>query len=46
MDGNIKTKVPGEMNPKVNQPGYSKDFYKVIVKETGEKFKVKGESGH
>ena len=41
MDGNIKSKVPGEKNPKVNQPGYSQDFYKIIVKETGEKFKVK-----
>ena len=46
MDGNIKTKVPGEMNPKVNQPGYSRDFYKIIVKETGDKFKVKEENSH
>lgn len=46
MDGNIKTKVPGQMNPKVNQPGYSKEFYKVIVKETGDKFKVIGNPGH
>jgi len=46
MDGNIKSKVPGQKNPKVNQPGYSKDFYKIIVKETGDKLKVKGESNH
>lgn len=46
MDGNIKTVVPGQKNPKVKQPGYSKDFYKNLVKETGEKFKVVGKSGH
>jgi len=46
MDGNIKTKVSGQMNPKVNQPGYSKEFYKIIVKETGDKFRVKEENSH
>ncbi len=47
MDGNIKTKVPGQMNPKVKQPGYGEDWYRKIVKETGDKFKILGESsGH
>jgi len=46
MDGNIKTKIPGQRNPKVNQPGYSQEFYKLIVKETGEKFKFLGEESH
>ncbi|MGC8857939.1 MAG: dipeptidase [Ignavibacteria bacterium] len=46
MDGNIKTKIPGQKNPKVNQPGYSQEFYKLIVKETGDKFKVLGEESH
>ncbi len=46
MDGNIKTPVAGEKNPKVKQPGYSEDFYKTIVNETGDKFKVIGSSGH
>ena len=40
MDGNIKTVVPGQKIPKVNQPGYSEDFYRNIVKQTGDKFKV------
>lgn len=46
MDGNIKTVVPGQRNPKVSQPGYGSDWYKLIVKETGKKFRVIGESGH
>ena len=46
MDGNIKTAVPGEKNPKVNQPGYSEDFYRNIVKQTGDKFKVIGTDLH
>lgn len=45
MDGNIKTKVPGQKNPKVNQPGYGEDFYKNLVKETGDKFKVVAPEG-
>jgi hypothetical protein len=46
MDGNIKSPVPGEKNPKVNQPGYSVDFYRNLIKETGDKFKVIGSGGH
>ncbi len=46
MDGNIKTVVPNQRNPKVSQPGYGSEWYKLIVKETGDKFKVLGESGH
>lgn len=46
MDGNIKTKIPGQKNPKVSQPGYSQEFYKLIVKETGDKFKFLGEESH
>jgi len=45
MDGNIKTPVPGEKNPKVNQPGYGDDFYRNLVKQTGDKFKVIGAEG-
>jgi dipeptidase len=45
MDGNIKTAVPGEKNPKVNQPGYGDDFYRNLVKQTGDKFKVIGPEG-
>ena len=50
MDGNIKTKravPPGYkyISPKVEQPGYSEEFYKKIVEETGDKLKVTG-GGH
>jgi len=43
MDGNIKTPIPGQKNPKVEQPGYGEDWYRRIVKENGEKLKVFGE---
>ena len=47
MDGNIKTKreVPEGykyITPTLNQPGYSQEKYKMIIDETGDKFKVKG----
>lgn len=45
MDGNIKTPVPGQMNPKVEQPGYPVEWLERIVKETGDQFKVIG-TGH
>ncbi len=41
MDGNIKTPNPGHLNPHVSQPGYGQDFYKRVVKETGDKFILK-----
>ena len=46
MDGNIKFPVEGSRVPKVSQPGYGEDWYKQLVKETGERFKAKGEGGH
>ncbi len=46
MDGNIKYAVPGQRNPKVVQPGYGKEWYERIVKETGDKFKVLGTDTH
>lgn len=45
MDGNIKT-PSGKQNPNLKQPGYGNDFYRNLVKQTGEKFKVVGSSGH
>ncbi len=38
MDGNIKEKDGNNLNPKVEQPGYGIEWYKRIVKETGDKF--------
>jgi dipeptidase len=47
MDGNVKTKVEGKLNPKFEQPGYSQEWYRKLVEETGDKFKVpEGEGGH
>ncbi|MEA1886737.1 MAG: C69 family dipeptidase [Bacteroidota bacterium] len=44
MDGNIKEKreVPEGYKyipPKLSQPGYSKEWYELIIEETGDKFK-------
>jgi len=41
MDGNVKTPNPGHLNPHLKQPGYGQDFYRRIVKDTGEKLIVK-----
>ncbi len=46
MDGNIKFPVNGSRVPKVTQPGYGEDWYKELVKETGERYKAKDEGGH
>ena len=46
MDGNIKTPLPGKRDPDVKQPGYSQDWYRVVVKETGDKLKVPGPVSH
>ena len=50
MDGNVK--APREVpegykyyNPKLEQPGYGEKWYKIIVDETGDHFKVIGD-GH
>lgn len=51
MDGNIKTDRPipdgyKYVTPTVNQPGYDEEWYKMVVKDAGEKLKVIGEAGH
>ena len=51
MDGNIKTvqEVPEGYKyyaPKVSQPGYGEDTYKLIIEKTGDQFKVIGSDGH
>ena len=46
MDGNIKFPVTDSRVPKVTQPGYSPEWYKELVKQTGNRFKVIGEAGH
>jgi dipeptidase len=51
MDGNIKEDRPVPegykyITPNVEQPGYGEEWYKFIIQESGDKFKVKGEAGH
>lgn len=51
MDGNIKTKNPPKegykyVMPTVSQPGYSQEWYRRIVQDTGDKLKQTGSSGH
>ncbi len=46
MDGNIKVKDGNNQNPKVSQPGYDKEFYKMIIEHTGDKFKAPAGEGH
>ncbi|OQX74410.1 MAG: hypothetical protein B6D61_11655, partial [Bacteroidetes bacterium 4484_249] len=51
MDGNIKTKreVPEGykyVTPNLSQPGYGEDWYRKIVDETGDHFKMPGTPSH
>ncbi len=46
MDGNIKTKIEGQMNPKVVQPGYGDAYYRKVVEQTGDKLKFIGHDEH
>jgi len=40
LDGNIKYADPNNRNPIVKWPGYSEEWYRRIVKETGDHFRV------
>jgi dipeptidase len=42
MDGNVKTPITGEPLPKLEQPGYGENWYREIIKETGDKYLYKG----
>ncbi len=44
MDGNVKEKDGNNLNPKLEQPGYGEEWYRKVVGETGEQFKVIGEA--
>lgn len=46
MDGNVKKPNPGQQNPHVEFPGYSEEFYKMIIKQTGDKLLVPAEGSH
>jgi dipeptidase len=46
MDGNVKTKVEGQMNPKVEQPGYDEAWYRRVAEDAGERLRVPEGAGH
>ena len=46
MDGNIKTRVAGQVLPKVVQPGYSVEWKKRVVQDAGTKLKVPAAKPH
>jgi len=51
MDGNIKTKVDVPQgykyhSPTLSQPGYGDDWYRKIVEETGDLFKMPDGPAH
>jgi len=51
MDGNIKEAVAVPegykyIAPDIKQPGYGEEFYRDLIRQTGDKFKVKGSAGH
>lgn len=47
MDGNVKTKVEGEQNPKVEQPGYNESWYRMVAKDAGDRLIVpEGAASH
>jgi dipeptidase len=46
MDGTVKTKVEGQKNPKLEQPGYDEEWYRKVVEDAGERLKVPEGAGH
>lgn len=40
MDGNRKFKVEGQKMPKVEHPGYGENWYRSLIKTSGDKFKL------
>lgn len=46
MDGNVKTKVAGQVLPKVVQPGYSPAWKKRVVQDAGPKLRVPAATPH
>lgn len=46
MDGNVKTAVPGQQNPHVEQPGYDEQWYRQVVKDAGDRLKVPEGGSH
>jgi dipeptidase len=45
MDGNIKSPNQGHQNPNLDQPGYSPDWYRLIIEKTGNALKAPANQG-
>jgi dipeptidase len=46
MDGNVKTRIEGQQNPKLEQPGYDEDWYRKVAEDAGDRLKVPEGAGH
>jgi dipeptidase len=46
MDGNVKTVVEGQRNPKVEQPGYDESWYRQVVEDAGDRLRVPEGAGN
>lgn len=46
MDGNVKTRIAGQQNPKLEQPGYDEAWYRKVAEEAGDRLKVPEGAGH
>jgi dipeptidase len=46
MDGNVKTRIKGQQNPKVEQPGYSEEWYRMVARDAGDRLRYPGMVGH
>jgi dipeptidase len=46
MDGNVKTKVEGQKNPRVEQPGYDEAWYREVVRDAGDRLSAPEGVGH
>ena len=46
MDGNVKTRVEGQQNPKLEQPGYSDEWYRKVAEDAGDRLKVPEGGSH
>ena len=46
MDGNVKTRIEGQQNPKLEQPGYDESWYRKVAEDAGDRLKVPEGAGH
>ncbi len=46
MDGNVKTRIEGQQNPKLEQPGYDEAWYRKVAEDAGDRLKVPEGAGH